>query len=186
MSPQPSETGRRGSLPVLEEIIKPIGDSVPHLQRWTEAAGNKVGGESTLVGFILDGDCIHPVVQIVAPSKGGLFALGGENCNDLFLITRVINGKVCFLGVNWGGTSGEQTYRITSSGFTLIEDGALGLVQGDGSGRIPTKGAALFPMVETKQPLEKKLSDLFPYSEKKKNCMFALWLGLQKAAGINK
>lgn len=187
--PQPSETGR-SSLPQLENIIKPTADLVPSLQQWTEAAGKKVGGTPTLIGFILDKDCIHSVVRIVAPSRGGIFALGGKECSDLFLISYVKNREGSFFSVNWGGTYGEQTYMITSSkitlrGFTLTEEGSLGLVQGDGSGKIPTNGVVLFPQDSEQQPLNGKLQGLFPYSDKK-SCTSALWSGLQKAAGINK
>lgn len=181
MSPEPDQLGR-DSLQKLKEIIKPSGSLISMLNLWMNAAGEKVGGESTLTGFIIDGKCIHPILQMQAGSKKGLFTLGGEQCNSLFLLTQ-IKGANHLFSVDWGGKVQTKEYRVTVDGLILGKSG-LELVRGDYSGCPSTVGAVLFPEIIAPEPLnDKKISSLFPYSTDKKACVYALWQGLQRAAG---
>lgn len=186
MAPQPSELGE-DSIPTLRDIIRPTGELIPHLERWVQTAGQKLNGTSSLQGFILDGDCVHPVVEVGTTGKRGLFALGGEQCVDLFLVTQITSAKEgTSFAVAWGGQTKEKTYRVTTDGFLPIENHQLGLLRGDRTGKIPTTGIVLFREQAANKPLNEKLESLFPFSDNKKECVFALWRGLQKAAGILK
>jgi len=123
MSPEPGSvgegcfTGERQMVEVVNFIEECIEDA------------KKTNGvkEMGIVGFVLDGDCVHPVVTVkesfISLLVDPVYVLGGEDLNSLFRMTTDNEGEcrqACLgsisgrreITVDWGGETKERSYGV--------------------------------------------------------------------------
>lgn len=129
MSPRPEQVGE--SCLLEREMVQDLADLIDKI---VSSAGEKVGAEFSLFGFIFENtqragkrdreSLMHILVEGVGlRDLIRIFALGGKDFSSLFDLFKVDNPLRGEIQVNWGGQAGTIGYPVLSSGKFLPIEG---------------------------------------------------------------